>query len=375
MQKKLALCCLLGVVSTTAAMAADWQRLYVEQSVEINAPVSKVWEVVGRFDGLHNWHPAIKATYMPNPVTRVLDLGKGLYITEQLESKDDSRMMLNYRIVDMSTTETIQAGGKNIEKKVLPVNTYSSKLSVMPQGNGSQVTWAGDFYRAWLADSPAPAGMGDEDATKTITDVYQTGLNNLKTLFSTPNAKIPQTPASTTLPAAAGTGGNYVPAPPVPPSPPTPPAPPAPGSSGAVPQTQSQSQGAVAPEAPATPPPQAAAGEADKGKSYDGHVQCTGGACKIDLYLTKGFRTFSQCQVCHGIDGNGSTIAPSLMQRLQQLDHATFIDRVTNGYKGQIGVMPAWKENPNVMNNIENLYAYLKARSDGVIPAGPLDRF
>ena len=125
----------------------------------------------------------------------------------------------------------------------------------MPQGNGSQVTWAGDFYRAWLADSPAPAGMGDEDATKTITDVYQTGLNNLKTLFSTPNAKIPQTPASTTLPAAAGTGGNYVPAPPVPPSPPTPPAPPAPGSSGAVPQTQSQSQGAVAPEAPATPPP------------------------------------------------------------------------------------------------------------------------
>ncbi len=127
-------------------------------------------------------------------------------------------------------------------------------------------------------------------------------------------------------------------------------------------------------QVPAAAPTQVAVTSAG-GKPYEGHVKCEGSTCKVDSFLIKGFRTFGQCQVCHGIDGGGSTIAPSLLLKLQQLDHATFIDRVTNGYKGQIGVMPTWKDNPNIMNNIENLYAYLKARSDNVIPAGNLERF
>jgi hypothetical protein len=108
---------------------------------------------------------------------------------------------------------------------------------------------------------------------------------------------------------------------------------------------------------------------------YEGHVQCEGKDCQIDKFMVKGFRTFGQCQVCHGMDGAGSTFAPSLLERLSVLDKETFMDRVTNGFKGQIGVMPAWGENPNVMKNVENLYAYLKARSDSVIPPGNLQRF
>lgn len=109
---------------------------------------------------------------------------------------------------------------------------------------------------------------------------------------------------------------------------------------------------------------------------YDGHVQCDGdNSCKIDIFLVRGFRAFSQCQVCHGLDGNGSTIAPSLMAKLQEIDHATFVDRVTNGFKGQIGVMPAWGSNPNVMKHLDSLYAYLKARSDKIIPPGRLERY
>ena len=110
---------------------------------------------------------------------------------------------------------------------------------------------------------------------------------------------------------------------------------------------------------------------------YEGHIKCEspGTNCKIDSFLMKGFRTFGTCQVCHGMDAGGTTIAPSLLNRFHELDKATVFDRITNGYRGQIGVMPAWKENPNVMNNIENLYAYLKARSDGVIPPGTLERY
>jgi len=42
---------------------------------------------------------------------------------------------------------------------------------------------------------------------------------------------------------------------------------------------------------------------------------------------------------------------------------------VQNGFQGQIGVMPAWKDNPNINKHFEDLYSYLKARSDGALPA------
>lgn len=117
---------------------------------------------------------------------------------------------------------------------------------------------------------------------------------------------------------------------------------------------------------------QVAAGDA---KAYDEHVQCEGDDCKIDLFLTRGFRAFSQCQVCHGLDGAGSTIAPSLLEKTKELEKEAWMDVIENGKTGQIGVMPPWKDNPNVMKYVENLYLYLLARSDGKIPAGKLKRF
>jgi hypothetical protein len=43
---------------------------------------------------------------------------------------------------------------------------------------------------------------------------------------------------------------------------------------------------------------------------------------------------------------------------------------VTNGYSGPIGVMPAWGQNPNVKDFIDELYAYQQARADGVLLPG-----
>ncbi len=122
--------------------------------------------------------------------------------------------------------------------------------------------------------------------------------------------------------------------------------------------------------------PGSRAAEVPEGKVYSDHVQCNPGEpCQIDLHLTRGFRAFAQCQVCHGLTGEGSTIAPSLTEKLRQIDRDRFDEVVQNGYTGQIGVMPGWKDNPNVMNNIEALYAYLMARADGVLPGGQLQRF
>lgn len=111
------------------------------------------------------------------------------------------------------------------------------------------------------------------------------------------------------------------------------------------------------------------------GNVYDEHIQCEGNDCKVDKFLVKGFRAFSQCQVCHGLDANGSSFAPSLNEKLKEIDRARFDEVVTNGYTGQVGVMPPWKDNPNVMKKIDNLYAYLMARSAGKIKAGALERY
>ena len=118
---------------------------------------------------------------------------------------------------------------------------------------------------------------------------------------------------------------------------------------------------------------------ADEARPYVGHIECeTEGdprSCKIDLWLTRGYRAFSQCQVCHGLDGSGSTIGPSLIDKLNEVDRARFMDVVANGVQGQIGVMPPWKENPNVMKYVDQLYAYLRARADKVLPGGKLKRY
>ena len=95
-------------------------------------------------------------------------------------------------------------------------------------------------------------------------------------------------------------------------------------------------------------------------------------ACKVDMFTYRGYQRFSACQVCHGLTGDGSTIGPSLIERLKHISKERFVDVVTNGYSGQIGEMPSFNDpyNPNVMKYVDNIYAYLKARSDGVLPPG-----
>jgi mono/diheme cytochrome c family protein len=93
--------------------------------------------------------------------------------------------------------------------------------------------------------------------------------------------------------------------------------------------------------------------------------------CYVDPDTYIGWRTFhGNCHVCHAQDAVGSTFAPNLLDRMQDFDFDTFVERTANGYTGQVGVMPAWKDNPNVNKKYKELFAYLKARSDGVLPPG-----
>ena len=55
---------------------------------------------------------------------------------------------------------------------------------------------------------------------------------------------------------------------------------------------------------------------------------------------------------------------------MQGVDYELFVERTANGYTGQVGVMPPWKDNPNVSKKYKELFAYLRARSDGILPRG-----
>lgn len=104
-------------------------------------------------------------------------------------------------------------------------------------------------------------------------------------------------------------------------------------------------------------------------KPYE--VECNGNKCTVDKETYLGWRTYhANCHVCHAQDAIGSTFAPSLVDKLQEIDKERFMNSVGKGYKGEVGVMPGWDENPNVNKYYEQLYSYLKARSDGVLLPG-----
>jgi len=102
-------------------------------------------------------------------------------------------------------------------------------------------------------------------------------------------------------------------------------------------------------------------------------VKCPEGApkCLVDKTTYIGWRTYhAVCHVCHAQDAVGSTFAPSLIDRLEGMSKERFMEVVLDGYTGQIGVMPGWKQDPNVLPKVENLWSFLKARSDGALPTG-----
>ena len=96
-------------------------------------------------------------------------------------------------------------------------------------------------------------------------------------------------------------------------------------------------------------------------------------AGKVDWYTFSGYRRYhSECHVCHGPDGAGSTYAPALADSLKHMDYYQFAATVAQGRKdvstGSQKVMPSFGENKNVMCYLDDIYVYLKARADGALP-------
>jgi mxaD protein len=167
----------MAVLAVTAAggvAPADAPKtLKVVKTVNIQAPVDKVWSAIKDFDSLNKWHPVfakdeiVKGDGNKPGTVRKLTIKDGPSFTEELLAFDEATHSYRYRIIESP----------------LPVRDYVSHVSVKPDGKGgSKVTWSGTFKRKSTSDTP-PEAENDDAAIKLITGVYAAGLANLKKML------------------------------------------------------------------------------------------------------------------------------------------------------------------------------------------------
>jgi hypothetical protein len=124
---------------------------------------------------------------------------------------------------------------------------------------------------------------------------------------------------------------------------------------------------------------------------------------KVDESTFLGWRAFhSACHACHGVDAVGTSVAPSLVERVKQLSASDFSVKVLTSYRlvfpsGEVSgddptalrsefleevlrrergdlIMPAWEGDQKVRPHVLDLYAYLRARADGALGPGRPER-
>jgi methanol metabolism-related c-type cytochrome len=95
----------------------------------------------------------------------------------------------------------------------------------------------------------------------------------------------------------------------------------------------------------------------------------------VDQPTFNGYRRYGEsCLRCHGPDGAGSSYAPNLLDSLKNLDHDQFAAIVIQGRQNvttsSTNVMPSFGTTEDVVLYLDDIYGYLKARSDGALGRG-----
>jgi mxaD protein len=163
----------LGTLAAGTASGDPPKTLRVVETVEIKAPLDKVWATVKDFDGLNKWHPAFSGDELVSGsngkvgAVRKLTIKDGPILIERLIAFDDAHHAYRYRIV----------------KSPLPLAHYSSTITVRPGHAGmTEVTWSGTYQRKNTSDNP-PEAESDAGTIKLVKGVYRGGLDNLKKML------------------------------------------------------------------------------------------------------------------------------------------------------------------------------------------------
>ena len=121
----------------------------------------EVWKLIGKFNALPDWHPAIQSSRLEDGgrLRRLSILGGG-EVVERLETIDEKDRLYRYSIVSGP----------------LPVANYTATLRVRDDGKGNALV-------EWSSEFDPVKGAPEQEAVNVIQNVYQTGLDNLKKMF------------------------------------------------------------------------------------------------------------------------------------------------------------------------------------------------
>lgn len=143
-----------------------------QERIAIAAPPDRVWALVSAFGDIAKWNPAAKSSSADKgaqvgSVRTIERVAGGGRWTEELDEIDPARMVLGYR------------SGREIDPAVFPASSYSARMEVAAEGQGSVVTWSARGYRADTTNEP-PEGRDDEAVRNALTEWMKSGLDGLK---------------------------------------------------------------------------------------------------------------------------------------------------------------------------------------------------
>jgi uncharacterized protein YndB with AHSA1/START domain len=137
-------------------------KVQVETTLQV--PASAVWNMIGGFNELARWHPAVvkseEVKEKSGLTTRRLTLSDGGVIVAELEEHDDRARTYSYSVVQTP----------------LPVAGYKARLHVREAADGHSCTVA------WTSEFEA-SGAPESEAVKVIRGLYEAGFDNLRRLF------------------------------------------------------------------------------------------------------------------------------------------------------------------------------------------------
>jgi mxaD protein len=159
----------LAFLGMAGGPAAAEGILNTHESIEIRAPIGKVWDTVKDFDGLNNWHPmfssdVIKSGGDNEPGTvRTMTVKDGPSFDEELLSFDVLDKKFSYRLIDPVP---------------LPISDYTATFQVVEGRRGYTLILWNSAYR-----NNSDGKMKDEEVMGFIGQALRIGLENVKAML------------------------------------------------------------------------------------------------------------------------------------------------------------------------------------------------
>ncbi|BAN48468.1 SRPBCC family protein [Metapseudomonas resinovorans] len=127
-----------------------------EASIQLRASADQVWQLIGGFDSLPDWLPAIPESHLSEGGrVRNLKTADGAVIVERLLQFSEAERRYSYSILQGPA----------------PVRDYRATLSVSAEGSTTRVEWSGTF---------TPDGVSEAEAQQLFASIYRDGLAALK---------------------------------------------------------------------------------------------------------------------------------------------------------------------------------------------------